>query len=224
MSSINFKCIGPGKVLAYLRNDLPKATRSIFIVGPWLDDYFAREIIRAAPENIEVRVLVRGRENVEPAAWERTQLAMSTFKSHWKGLQARHLDLLHAKVICIDGLIAYVGSANWYYFSLERSQEIVLRLPLNDAENLDDELERLWEAGSSLEVLIETSQEVRQHDNLPPIIPSPRGPEAIQEIPDRLDVLAATVLRKNPKAWVVGKKFQKRTNWRAVSRKNRKSL
>jgi hypothetical protein len=70
-----------------------------------------------------------------------------------------------------------------------------------------------------LEPLIETSQEVRQHDNLPSIIPLPRGPEAIQEIPDRLDVLAATVLEKNPKAWVIGKKIQKKTNWRAVAAK-----
>ena len=223
MSSINSKCIGSGRVLAYLRNDLAKATRSILIIGPWLDDYFAQEIIRVAPENIEARVLVRGEKNVEPAAWERTQRAMFTFRNHWKVFQARQLGLVHAKVICIDGQIAYLGSANWYRFSLEKAKEIVLRLPVNEMENLEEELENLWECGSDLNLSIKTSQ-----INIPragPISAEPEkiGPEICQEIHDPLDALALKTLRENPTAWVKGKKTQKKmSNWRPASSKDRK--
>jgi len=225
MSSISSKCIGSGRVLAYLRNDLAKATRSILIIGPWLDDYFAQEIIRVAPENIEARVLVRGEKNVEPRAWIGTQQAIFTFRNHWKAFQARQLGLVHAKVICIDGQIAYLGSANWYRFSLEKAKEIVLRLPVNEMENLEGELENLWECGTNLNISIKTSQTSAQRAGLTGTETAIIGPEIRQEIHDPLDALALKTLKENPTAWVKGKKPQKKTsNWRPASSKDRKRL
>jgi phosphatidylserine/phosphatidylglycerophosphate/cardiolipin synthase-like enzyme len=225
MSSISSKCIGSGRVLAYLRNDLAKATRSILIIGPWLDDYFAQEIIRVAPENIEARVLVRGEKNVEPRAWIGTQQAMFTFRNHWKVFQARQLGLIHAKVICIDGQITYLGSANWYRFSLEKAKEIVLRLPINEMENLEEELENLWECGTDLNLSIKTSETNIPRAGLTSAKPAIMGPEMSQEIHDPLDALALKTLRENPTAWVKGKKPQKKTsNWRPASSKDRKRL
>jgi len=225
MSSISSKCIGSGRVLAYLRNDLAKATRSILIIGPWLDDYFAQEIIRVAPENIEARVLVRGEKNVEPRAWIGTQQAIFTFRNHWKAFQARQLGLVHAKVICIDGQITYLGSANWYRFSLEKAKEIVLRLPINEMENLEEELENLWECGTDLNLSIKTSETNIPRAGLTSAKPAIMGPEMSQEIHDPLDALALKTLRENPTAWVKGKKPQKKTsNWRPASSKDRKRL
>lgn len=225
MSSISSKCIGSGRVLAYLRNDLAKATRSILIIGPWLDDYFAQEIIRVAPENIEARVLVRGEKNVEPRAWIGTQQAIFTFRNHWKAFQARQLGLVHAKVICIDGQIAYLGSANWYRFSLEKAKEIVLRLPINEMENLEEELENLWECGTDLNLSIKTSETNIPRAGLTSAKPAIMGPEMSQEIHDPLDALALKTLRENPTAWIKGKKPQKKTsNWRPASSKDRKRL
>lgn len=227
MSSISSKCIGSGRVLAYLRNDLAKATRSLLIIGPWLDDYFAQEIIRVAPANIEARVLVRGEKNVEPRAWIGTQQAIFTFRNHWKAFQARQLDLIHAKVICIDGQIVYLGSANWYRFSLEKARELVLRLHLNEMENLEDELENLWEGGTDLNVLIKTSQ---SQTNIPRDGPisveqTKMRPKISQEIHDPLDALALKTLKENPTAWVKGKKPQKKTtNWRPAPSNDRKRL
>lgn len=224
MSSINFKCIGSGRVLAYLRNDLAEANRSLLIIGPWLDDYFAQEITKVAHTNIDARVLVRGVENVEPAAWERTQQAVFTFRNHWKVFQARHLNLLHAKVICIDGKIAYLGSANWYRFSLEKSKEIVLRLPVSEMENLEEELETLWEYGTDLDAMIKIPpSSIQLGENAPTEQTS--KPEKNQEIRDPLDALALKTLKENPTAWVKGKKPTKRaTNWRPVSSNDRKRL
>lgn len=223
MSSINFKCIGSGRVLAYLRNDLTKATRSLFIIGPWLDDYFAQAMTRAAPVNIEVRLLVRGKKNVDPVAWEHTQQAICIFRNHWIELKTRHLDLLHAKVICIDGEIVYVGSANWYQFSLEKSKEIVLRLPVREMANLKEELENLWELGIELDAMIEIPQANISQDRLNRVEPQKVGTGTNQEILDQLDALALQTLNENPTAWVKGKKVQKKTaNWRPISSNDRK--
>lgn len=223
MSSISSKCIGSGRVLAYLRNDLAKATKSLLIIGPWLDDYFAQAIIGVAPANIEARVLVRGKENVEARAWVGTLEAMLTFRNHWKVFQARQLDFIHAKVICIDGQITYLGSANWYRFSLEKAKEIVLRLPINEMENLEEELENLWEGGTDLNLSIKTSQTNTQRSGLNSTEPAIIGPKIRQEIHDPLDALALKTLRENPTAWVKGKKPQKKTsNWRPASSKDRK--
>ena len=225
MSSISSKCIGSGRVLAYLRTDLAKATRSLLIIGPWLDDYFAQEIIRVAPANIEARVLVRGEKNVEPRAWIGTQQAIFTFRNHWKAFQARQLDLIHAKVICIDGQITYLGSANWYRFSLEKAKEIVLRLPINEMENLEEELENLWECGTDLNLSIKTSETNIPRAGLTSAKPAIMGPEMSQEIHDPLDALALKTLRENPTAWVKGKKPQKKTtNWRPAPSNDRKRL
>jgi hypothetical protein len=59
MSSEKFKCVGPGEVLAFLRADLRRATKSLLIIGPWLDDYFAEQVIKPASRDLGVRVLVR---------------------------------------------------------------------------------------------------------------------------------------------------------------------
>jgi phosphatidylserine/phosphatidylglycerophosphate/cardiolipin synthase-like enzyme len=190
-----------------------------------LDDYFAQAVVRVAPADIKARVLVRGEENVEPAAWERTQQAMITFRNHWISFQGRHLDLLHAKVICIDGKIAYLGSANWYRFSLEKSKEIVLRLPMNEMEDLEEQMEELWECGIDLNILNKAPQTSIQREESTPAKPTALRHEMNQEIHDPLDALALKTLKENPTAWVKGKKPQKKpTNWRPVSSNNRKRL
>lgn len=204
---------------------MAKATKSLLIIGPWLDDYFAQAVVRVAPADIEARVLVRGEANVEPVAWERTQQAMFTFRNHWISFQGRHLDLLHAKVICIDGKIAYLGSANWYRFSLEKSKEIVLRLHMNEMEDLEEQMEELWECGIDLNILNKAPQASIQREESTPAKPTALGHEINQEIHDPLDALALRTLKENPTAWVKGKKPQKKpTNWRPVSSNNRKRL
>lgn len=110
MSPESFKCVGPGEVLAYLRTDLHQAEKSLLIIGPWLDDYFAEQVIKPASRELKARVLVRPQTEVDVMAWQRTLAALSVFAGKWSSFEGRHLERLHAKCICIDDRIVYIGS------------------------------------------------------------------------------------------------------------------
>jgi phosphatidylserine/phosphatidylglycerophosphate/cardiolipin synthase-like enzyme len=192
MSPESFSCVGPGKVLAYVRADLRTAKQSLLLIGPWLDDYVAEQMSLVAPRSLAARVLVRSQRQVEPQVWERILAALSAFARHWSGFEARTLDRLHAKCLLIDERIAYVGSANWYRYSLEESLEIVLRGPVAEIAGFQQDCEALWEQAHPFEVASNTAN----------ITAGP--PTGITH--EVLDPLAAKVLKDNPKAFILGKK------------------
>jgi phosphatidylserine/phosphatidylglycerophosphate/cardiolipin synthase-like enzyme len=192
MSLNGFTLIGPGKVLAYLRDDLSRASESLVIVGPWLDDYFADQVILAASSELDSRAIVREKEQMDPEAWQRTSAALSIFAAHWNGFKARVQGRLHAKFLCIDDKILYLGSANWYRYSLEKSFEFVLRGPKNEIIGFDEEFERLWRNSVDLRV------QQKSHDSNKSIA---KGID--YEI---IDPIAQKVLKENPKAFVLRRK------------------
>jgi len=192
MSSNIFNCIGPRKILAYLRGDVRIANESLLVVGPWIDDYFAEQIVLIAPTALKTRVLIRPQFQVDSYVWERMIKALAIFHSHWPQFEARTLPGLHAKCICIDGQLIFLGSANWYRYSLEESVEVVLRGPLAAVKGLSQDFEALWQEGEPVATagLVES--------------PSLGSSEGITH--EVLDPLAARALRDNPKAFRLGKK------------------
>ncbi len=193
MASGNFTSVGPGKTLAYLRSDVRATSRSFFLIGPWLDSYVAEQIVLLAPRNLQARVLVRAEHQVEAKVWQEIVKGLSRFAAHWKQFEVRTLERLHAKCVLIDDRLCYVGSANWYRYSVETSLEIVLRGPLESAPGLQQECEVLWELATPFSI--------------------PKQPTAAAAASESsgithevLDPLAAQVLRENPKAFVLGKK------------------
>lgn len=143
-------------------------------------------------------MLVRPKAEVDALAWDRTLAALSIFAGHWSTFEGRHLERLHAKCICIDDRIVYVGSANWYRYSVETSVEIVLRGAVDRVEGGMSQLESLWDRGEILEVLPRPAKEV--DDEKP-------AAGIAHEI---LDPLAAEALKANPKAFVLGKKSRRK--------------
>jgi hypothetical protein len=193
MASGNFTSVGPGKTLAYLRGDVRAASQSFFLIGPWLDSYVAEQIVLLAPRTLQARVLVRPEQQVEAEVWQEIVKGLSRFAAHWNQFEARTLERLHAKCVLIDDRLCYVGSANWYRYSVETSLEIVLRGPLDFAPGLQQECEVLWEKATPYSI--------------------PAQPKAVGAASESkgithevLDPLAAQVLRENPKAFVLGKK------------------
>jgi PLD-like domain len=197
MSSGNFTCVGPGKALAYLRGDLRKAASSIFVIGPWLDTYVAEQIVLHSPRHLRGRALVRAEYQVEPEVWQEIVSGLGKFAEHWNDFEARTLERLHAKCLLIDDRLGYVGSANWYRYSVETSLEIVLRGSLESVPGLQNECEALWDQAMPFQV---PKTEVQQT--------SPSSTGITHEV---LDPLAAKVLRENPKAFVLGKKKSRPT-------------
>lgn len=193
MSSGDFRCVGRGKALAYLRGDMRKAERSCLVVGPWMDDYFAEALAAAAHRGLNVRALFRPEEQVEPQVWGRMLSAASIFSERWVDFEAKTLKYLHAKCVLIDRQIAYVGSANWYRFSLEESFEVVVRCPSIAVIGLEEELEALWERGTPLRVSRTGLSRTREV-----------ATEGLRS--EVIDPIAAQVLRENPKAFRLGKR------------------
>ncbi len=197
MSSENFTCVGPGKTLAYLRGDLRKAASSVFLIGPWLDSYVAEQIVLHSSRNLHGRVLVRAEHQVELDVWQEIVSALRRFAGHWNHFEVRTLERLHAKCLLIDDRLAYVGSVNWYRYSVETSLEIVLRGPMEAVPGLQSECESLWEQATPYQI--------------PSHCQTTAATTATGITHEVLDPLAARVLKENPKAFILGKKKRKPT-------------
>lgn len=197
MSSGNFTCVGPGKTLAYLRGDLRKAASSVFLIGPWLDTYVAEQIVLHSSRNLQGRVLVRAEHQVEREVWQEIVSGLGELAGYWSHFEVRTLERLHAKCLLIDDRLAYVGSANWYRYSLEASLEIVLRGPVEEAPGLQNECEALWEQATPYQI--------------PAQRPATAATTTTGITHEVLDPLAAKVLKENPKAYILGKKKRRPT-------------
>jgi phosphatidylserine/phosphatidylglycerophosphate/cardiolipin synthase-like enzyme len=190
MSSVRFASVGTAELLPALRGDLKRARRSLIIICPWIDEYFANEVIIATDVSITVRVLMRPENSVDAAMWPHQLGAMQLLKGRFPSLAIRTLELLHAKTLVIDEEIAYVGSANFYWFSLEKSRELVIRGPIAQLGRLAAQVEELWDAGSEFSVSSE----------------KPLPPAAGRVTQEVQDPKVLEILRKNPGAWIVGRR------------------
>ncbi len=184
--SENFKVLGAGKVLPYLRGDISQAQKSLFVIGPWIDGFFTQELVSVFKKSLIVRFLVR-LENVEKDVRLTTLQSLRLAASSVSSFEARSLRTLHAKSIIIDSKIAYIGSTNWYKYSLEQSHEVTLRCTSDTALELERVLKEYWEKASP----INSDSVISTFKDIP------------KELSDEvLDPLARKVLDANPKAFI----------------------
>lgn len=148
MPSNAWQTLGRGNILGHLRADLKRASSAVYIVGPWIDAYFAEMVRDALPAGTGLRVVARPPEGAS-ASFAEHAIAARTCLEGRPNTVVRLLANLHAKVVTIDEDIVYCGSANWYRYSLEESREIVLRGPLAAASGLWDELQVIWDQATA---------------------------------------------------------------------------
>jgi hypothetical protein len=170
----------------------------LFIICPCLDEFFALEIAKIGLSSLNVRILMRSRNSVDPAMWPHMENAISIFCDRFPSSTIRTLDRLHAKCIILDRRICYIGSANFYWYSLNESREICLRGPLGEMAGLSPETEVLWKEGAP-------------YEQTPPqtaitTVKSADGPKITSEV---IDPEVAEILRQNPKAWIAGRRSDK---------------
>ena len=209
----NCKAIGAGKVLAYLRGDLQQAKENVLVVGPWLDGFFVREIASYLKKSVAVRCLVRI-EAQEELISEVTYQALQELKIQFPGMEARSLSVLHAKVILIDDCVAYLGSTNWYKYSLEQAQEVTIRAALSDIKDLSKIVDEYWGSAEVIDLSVVGKEREapvcvtgRQSEAS---VGKPAAPISKNRVPeinhDVLDPLALKVLQTNPKTFVKRRK------------------
>lgn len=186
-SSNNFKVIGKGKVLRYLRGHISHAKKTIMIVGPWIDGYFVQEIIDSLPnKTIEVKFIVRidGLEEID----DKTLSALNLAQKNIDNYEAKTLPQLHSKVILIDNETFYLGSTNWYWYSLNKSLELTIIGQTSTIPGLTHELQEYWNNGTPI-----SNKEISKHEDVKPI-------------KEDIDEYARKVLESDPKSFIIGKK------------------
>jgi phosphatidylserine/phosphatidylglycerophosphate/cardiolipin synthase-like enzyme len=126
MPSNNWRTLGTANILGFLRADLKRASSRVWVIGPWIDAYFAQVVVDSLSVNTELRVVTRRPSGAGPSFREHAIAATACFGDR-PNTTVRLLASLHAKLVIIDKHYVYCGSANWYRYSLEQSREIVLR-------------------------------------------------------------------------------------------------
>lgn len=144
--SNTLKLLTKGQLIPQLKESISNAERSIFIVGPWLDAYFTRIIVDSITDkDIEVKFVVRVDDGVIDG---KTLSALNLARENLKNFQAKALENLHSKVILIDDEIFFLGSANWYWYSLNEGVEVVVMGPIDQLTELALELDKYWNESS----------------------------------------------------------------------------
>ncbi|MBF0527829.1 MAG: hypothetical protein HQK55_00890 [Deltaproteobacteria bacterium] len=143
-----WQALGTGDVLGFLRADLKQARYRVWIIGPWIDAFFAEFVVGTLPSGVELRVVTRPEGGANSGFAEHALAARAHFESRPITL-VKLLPRLHAKVVVVDEETAYCGSANWYRYSLEESREIVFRGPTESVSGLLDEIQVIWDQATN---------------------------------------------------------------------------
>jgi phosphatidylserine/phosphatidylglycerophosphate/cardiolipin synthase-like enzyme len=111
---------------------------------------------------IGVRFLVRidGDELIDA----KTLSALNLARENLKNFQARTLPYLHSKVILLDQSLFYLGSANWYWYSLHKSLETTVTGKTDILPGLITEIDRYWEKATPL-----TREDLKGYHDLEPL-------------------------------------------------------
>ncbi|MFA0834586.1 MAG: phospholipase D-like domain-containing protein [Methanobacterium formicicum] len=163
------KLLGMGQALPHILQSISKTKQSILIVGPWLDSYFTGKIINSltAPE-IKLRFIVRidGDDPIDV----KTLSALNLAREKIKNFQARTLPNLHSKVILIDQEIFYMGSTNWYWYSLHESLEVTLTGETSIIPDIITQMNSYWDKATPL-----TLDDLKDYHDLEPIMKDING-------------------------------------------------
>ncbi|CEA14199.1 phospholipase D-like domain-containing protein [Methanobacterium formicicum] len=160
--NVDLKLLGQDQLLPWLQHDISQVTQSIMVVGPWLDAYFVAKVLDSMQTTkIGVCFLVRidGDELIDA----KTLSALNLARENLENFQARTLPYLHSKVILLDQALFYLGSANWYWYSLHKSLETTITGKIDILPGLTTEMDRYWEKATPL-----TREDLRCYHDLEP--------------------------------------------------------
>jgi hypothetical protein len=194
MPSSAWRTLGTDSVLGYLRADLKRASSSAWVLGPWIDAFFAQLLASSLPPAIKLRVVTRPPSGANSSFVEHAIAARACLTERPNTI-VKLLDNLHAKLVVVDEEIVYCGSANWYRYSLEASREIVLRGPVASAFGLLDEVQVIWDLAADAP-LIEHSSKTRA-----------TAAGYSQEV---IDPVAAAKLKEVPGSFIIGRPPRRR--------------
>jgi len=161
MPSIDWQTLGTGDVLGHLRSDLKRTSSSAWVIGPWIDGFFAEILVTSLPAKAVLRVVTRPSSGANSSFAEHALAARAYFRER-SNTVVRLLTSLHAKLVVIDEHVVYCGSTNWYRYSLQESCEIVFRGPVASVSGLLDQIQVIWDQASDDEQPIDEISKWRE--------------------------------------------------------------
>ena len=96
-----------------------------------------------------MRFLVR---DVDGVIDGKTLSALNLARLNLRNFQARSLNKLHSKVIIIDDKIFYLGSANWYWYSLNKGVEVTIKGRAEVIPDLISLVNKYWNESSPVDL------------------------------------------------------------------------
>lgn len=142
------------------------ARKSIDIFGPWLDIYFTRLLVNSLSKELNVKFEVREDDGVIE---KKTLSALNFADQNLKNFQARSLENLHCKIILIDLEIFFLGSTNWYWYSLNKGIEVIIKGYTRELPDLIAEIEKYWTDGTPIEREI-----IKNYQDFKPVKDAPK--------------------------------------------------
>jgi hypothetical protein len=157
-----FKLLGKGELLAQIGASISDAESSIWVVGPWLDAYFMRKITDSLTHpDLPLKFIVRMDKGLVNG---KTLSALNLARQHLANFQARALENLHSKILVVDDEIFFLGSANWYWYSLKVSVEATIQGNTIHLPELLPEIERYWEQAAVI-----PTEEIKKNKDFEPL-------------------------------------------------------
>lgn len=95
---------------------------------------------------------------------KKTLSALNLAQENMENFQARALENLHSKVILIDRKVFYLGSANWYWYSLNEALEVTIAGDISQLPELVQELDQYWLDASPINI-----DEIRKYRDFAPV-------------------------------------------------------
>lgn len=187
--------LGKNEVLAHLRADLRGAESRVQVVGPYIDSYFVHELLLCIGPSIEVEVTTRPLNDMADYFQSAAAEARAYFAALGERLHFFEHPNVHAKVAVVDTRIAYVGSANFYRYSLHDAREVTVRGDLTSFSGLIEELGCIRRESRRL-ALTELGESR--------VAPDDEGKSGgVDTEIDIIDPIARQVLSRDPKAFVL---------------------
>lgn len=148
----NLQLLTQGLLLQEIVKGFQNAKESIFIVGPWLDAYFTGIVVNSlVNREVPVKFIVRVDDGIID---KKTLSALNLAQKKLENFQARSLDNLHSKIIVIDRKFFFLGSANWYWYSLNKGVEVNIKGSTDLLPEIILEIEKYWKDSSPIDLSI----------------------------------------------------------------------
>lgn len=152
---------------AFLESQISNAEQYLLISSPWINPKYAEKLVRLARNGVIVKVITSNEKGENQAAIRVFEKALKPERD-WLGRVKKDwapppMDvkvvgerLVHAKIYCVDGRYAVVGSVNFTEKGLwSNAEHIIIFEKPEEVEIIEEDFAKLWKLYETKEIVTE---------------------------------------------------------------------